>query len=716
MDQPMRFLRPITVFGLLVGIVLALAGPLAQPNITALGANQNVGYVDDEFGNNPGIDVTADKPQSKLWFNDGFWWALMFNTASNTWHIYKLNWPNKWVDTGTLVDNRPTSRGDALWDGTHLYVASLVRGNYTNQSRLYRYTYNTTTNTYNLELGYPVVILKADSSIPNPVTGEAETMAFDKDSTGRLWITFVQGKKVWVNTGLDDGKSWGKPFLLSTATSATNLADDDISSLVAYRDASGPAIGVLWSNHTTNAMHFSYHKDGDAITAWQPIEQIYTGNCAADDHINLKSVQSDPSGAIFAAVKTSFNDGGSCGNSGSALLRLVVRMPNNTWKWTTFGTVSEDHTRPLVLLDTTSRTVYMFATSPTTCGVIYMKSTSMDNPSFPAEPKYGTPFISSSTYTCINNATSTKQTVDAVSDLVVLAADESKKVYLHNVKDLGTPTPRLVFSTAVAGAQVGAPFTTQPIVTALDAQGRTATSFNGAITLALKGATGATLGGTKTVYAVNGVATFSGLSINQAGAGYVLTASALGFASNDSAGFDVAKGNQTITFAPLANKTYGDSAVALSATTSSSLAVSFSDPNPGDGCTVSGTIIIIAHAGACTVRASQPGNANYNAATDVIQQFSIAKANQSINFSVPAGKSYGDPPFRINADATSGLSVSFRASGGCTIADQNLVTLKSQDICTIVASQAGNNDYNAAPSVTQNIASNFPIYLPLILR
>jgi hypothetical protein len=716
MEQPMRFLRPITAFGLLVGIVLALAGPLAQPNITALGSNQNVGYVDAPFGNTPGIDVTADKPQSKLWFNDGFWWALMFDTASNTWHIYKLTWPNQWVDTGMMVDNRPTSRGDALWDGTHLYVASLVRFSYANQARLYRYSYNPTTDTYTLEPGYPVVILKTDSSTPNPVTGSAETMAFDKDSTGRLWITFTQSKKVWVNTGLDDGKDWGKPFLVSSATSATNLADDDISSLVAYRDASGPAIGVLWSNHTTNSMHFSYHKDGDPVSVWQPIEQIYTSKCAADDHINLKSAQSDPSGAIFAAVKTSFGDGGCNTTTSSPLIRLVVRMPNNTWKVATFGAVSEDHTRPLVLLDTTNRKVYMFATSPTSCGVIYMKSTSMDNPDFSSEPKYGTPFISSSTYTCINNATSTKQTVDAVSDLVVLAADESKKVYLHNVRDLGTPTPRLVFSTLPAGAQIGAPFTTQPKVSALDGQGRVATSFNGAITLALKGATGATLGGTKTVNAVNGVATFSGLSINQAGTGYVLTASAMGFTSNDSAGFDVAKANQIIAFAPLANKTYGDPPIAVNGTASSSLAVSFSDPNPGDGCTVASNLVFIAHAGVCSVRASQPGNANYNAATDVIQQFSIAKANQSINFSVPAGKTYGDPPFRINADATSALPVSFTARGGCTITDQNLVTLKSQDICTIVASQAGNNDYNAAPSVTQNIASNFPIYLPLILR
>src|SRR5262249_54421026 len=160
--------------------------------------------------------------------------------------------------------------------------------------------------------------------------------------------------------------------------------------------------GVLWSNHNTpSSMYFSYHIDGDPDTTWQPIETIYSALCAADDHINLKSLQSDPSGALYAAVKTSFGDSGCNGTSTSPLFRLVVRKPDNSWVVTTYGTVGDDHTRPQVLLDTTNRMVYMFATSPTSCGIIYMKSTSMDKLSFPAGK--GTPFISSSTYTCINN-------------------------------------------------------------------------------------------------------------------------------------------------------------------------------------------------------------------------------------------------------------------------------------------------------------------------
>src|SRR5262249_37220277 len=353
--------------------------------------------------------------------------------------------------------------------------------------------------------------------------------------------------------------------------------------------------------------------------------------CAADDHINIKSLQSDTSGALYAAVKTSFGDSGCGGGSSSPLIRLVVRKPNNTWAWATFGTVGDDHTRPVVLLDTSNRKVYMFATSPTSCGVIYMKSTSMDNLSFPAGK--GTPFIKSSTYTCINNATSTKQTLDASTGLVVMAGDENKQWYLHNYLDLGSSVyPRLIFSVNPQGAQANTPFATQPVVTAQSAPGLTYTSFNGPVTLAIKsgtGTAGATLGGTVTVNAVNGVASFSGLSINKAGTGYKLTAASSGLSIGESSAFDIAKLSQTITFAALASKQYGAPPFNVSATASSGLPVAFS---ASGACTISGSTVTIKAAGTCAITANQAGDATFDPAPPVQQSFTILKANQSINF------------------------------------------------------------------------------------
>src|SRR5205823_2157089 len=76
-----------------------------------------------------------------------------------------------------------------------------------------------------------------------------------------------------------------------------------------------------------------------------------------------------------------------------------------------------------------------------------------------------------------------------------------------------------------AGAAPGIPFEYQPVVQVLDAKGNVMTDFNGPVSVVLdptKGTPGATLSGTKTVQAVNGVATFTDLSIDKAGKGYQL--------------------------------------------------------------------------------------------------------------------------------------------------------------------------------------------------
>ena len=58
-----------------------------------------------------------------------------------------------------------------------------------------------------------------------------------------------------------------------------------------------------------------------------------------------------------------------------------------------------------------------------------------------------------------------------------------------------------------------------------DSQGNVVTSATNSITVAIgNNPSSGTLGGTLTVAAVNGVATFSNLSINIAGTGYTLTA------------------------------------------------------------------------------------------------------------------------------------------------------------------------------------------------
>ena len=172
--------------------------------------------------------------------------------------------------------------------------------------------------------------------------------------------------------------------------------------------------------------------------------------------------------------------------------------------------------------------------------------------------------------------------------------------------------------------------------------------------------------------------------------------------------FSIAKANQTITFAALPDKTYGDPPFTVVATATSGLPVTFT---VSGACTNSGTngaTVTLTGAGSCTVTAHQAGNANYNAAPDVPQTFSIAKANQTIAFAALPGKTYGDPPFTVVATASSGLPVTFTVSGACINSGANgaTVTVTGVGTCTVTAHQAGNANYNAAPDVprTFNIA------------
>ncbi|MEI7557080.1 Ig-like domain repeat protein [Candidatus Chlorohelix sp.] len=106
-------------------------------------------------------------------------------------------------------------------------------------------------------------------------------------------------------------------------------------------------------------------------------------------------------------------------------------------------------------------------------------------------------------------------------------------------------TNQLAFTTQPSGAIAGGAFTTQPIVTIQTANGSTDTSYTGTVTIAIKsgtGTTGAALGGIVTVNAVNGIATFTDLSIDKSGTNYQLLVSATGATSADSISFDVAPG------------------------------------------------------------------------------------------------------------------------------------------------------------------------------
>ncbi|HRB71463.1 MAG TPA: T9SS sorting signal type C domain-containing protein [Flavobacterium sp.] len=144
--------------------------------------------------------------------------------------------------------------------------------------------------------------------------------------------------------------------------------------------------------------------------------------------------------------------------------------------------------------------------------------------------------------------------------------------------------------------------------------------------------------------------------------------------------FNIGKGSQTITFANI-NKQYGDADFALTGTSSSGLAVSYSSSNPAVA-TISGTTVTIIGAGTTNITASQAGDANYNAATDVVRTLTVSKKNANIT-GVTANNKVADGTTAATLSGTPTLT-------GILAADVANVTLGGTPVATFASSAIGN--------------------------
>ena len=161
---------------------------------------------------------------------------------------------------------------------------------------------------------------------------------------------------------------------------------------------------------------------------------------------------------------------------------------------------------------------------------------------------------------------------------------------------------------------------------------------------------------------------------------------------------------QTITFDNPGDQVYGQSALALAATTDAPLSVTYvvvSGP-----ATLSGNLISFTGVGPVTVRAEAAGDNTYNVAMPVSQTFNVLKADQTITIEAIPDLGLSARPYSIVASASSGLQLTFEVSGPATLSGANVAPAGSTGKVVLRAIQAGNELYNSATdSVTFNIVS-----------
>src|SRR5262245_12696566 len=113
----MRRYLNLVISCLACGIILATVALFTGRGVAVTNAAGDVGYKDFAFPANPDkadFSPTGEKPQSKLWFNDGRWWADMLH-SDGKYYIFYLS-GQTWIKTDTQLDDRVQTQADCLWD------------------------------------------------------------------------------------------------------------------------------------------------------------------------------------------------------------------------------------------------------------------------------------------------------------------------------------------------------------------------------------------------------------------------------------------------------------------------------------------------------------------------------------------------------------------------------------------------------------------------
>jgi DNA-binding beta-propeller fold protein YncE len=231
-----------------------------------------------------------------------------------------------------------------------------------------------------------------------------------------------------------------------------------------------------------------------------------------------------------------------------------------------------------------------------------------------------------------------------------------------------------------------------------DTVGTTVVSLNGGARVPLAGGT-ATLQVTPAVVGVHTItANFVGSTPGVGPAPYA--------SSSATATLTVTAIVPTLSFAPIAAQTNGNPPFAVSATSASSGAVTYTVVS--GPATIAGNMVTATGAGTVTLSASQAASGNYAAATATIS-FTVAAAPgapvPTLSFAPIAAQTFGNPPFAVSASSPSSGAVTYAiVSGPATIAG-NIVTLTGAGTVTLTASQAASGQYAAATGTVSFIVA-----------
>ena len=204
--------------------------------------------------------------------------------------------------------------------------------------------------------------------------------------------------------------------------------------------------------------------------------------------------------------------------------------------------------------------------------------------------------------------------------------------------------------------------------------------------------------GAVTYSVTSGPATIAGNTVTLTGGGTVVLGASQAANGNygtatASVSFTVNPATATLTFTAIPTHTYGDAPFAVSATSASSGAVTYSVTS--GPATVAGNTVTLTGVGAVVLGASQAATVNYTSAT-ASTSFTVNIGVPTLTFAAIPNHAFSDAPFTVSATSASTGAVTYSVTSGPATIAGNTVTLTGVGTVVLGASQAATANYTSA--------------------
>lgn len=343
--------------------------------------------------------------QSRLWFHDEAWWGVFLTSQTADQRIFRLDATTlAWIDTGVAVDDRAFARMDVVWDGRRLVVAaSGPRPDERHALRITRFRYDTASREYRRSANFPVAI----------TAGGVEDVTVARAADGRLWVSYFESGQLVLDHSLDSDLMWRGAFVPDLVSGSVDAAA--IASV-------GGFVALVWTPTSDDAVHIAWHDPAGLPDVWQggsaaPVAGLRLG----EDQLGMAVDRSPGVERLLIGVRSGADQDPNRGRLDPQVVLIEFRRDAEPITYLV-GRVQDQLGGPTLVIDGDARQIHLFMPAPAAGGTIYHKMASLDGLQFATGQ--GTPlFPSAASIAEFRSPTSTKQSVDRGSGLVVAATD-----------------------------------------------------------------------------------------------------------------------------------------------------------------------------------------------------------------------------------------------------------------------------------------------------